>query len=89
MIYLINNMTAKEFNKKYEVYLETGHYGMSFNDDEIMEYLDTKFQEFIKIPGFLYTQIKIKFGMTRFYCSPNTIDSYEVEKYIDNILNKK
>ena len=56
---------------------------------EVVEYLDERFQEFIKIPEFSYSQIKEKWGYSRFYCSPNTIDSREVETHIDNILNKK
>ena len=79
-------MNASEFNKKYKAYLEPRHYGMSWDDEKVIEYLDTKFQEFIKIPGFTYSQIKLKFGMARLYCSPNTIDSGEVERYIDKIL---
>ena len=43
-------MNASEFNKKYKAYLEPRHYGMSWDDEEVIEYLDTKFQEFIKYP---------------------------------------
>jgi hypothetical protein len=82
-------MTSTEFNKKYEAYLEPRHYGLAIDDAEVVEYLDERFQEFIKIPEFSYSQIKEKWGYSRFYCSPNTIDSREVETHIDNILNKK
>lgn len=82
-------MTSTEFNKKYEAYLEPRHYGLAIDDAEVVKYLDEKFQEFVKIPEFSYSQIKEKWGYSRFYCSPNTIDSHEVEQHIDNILNKK
>ena len=61
-------MNAEEFNKKYKTFLEEGHYGLDIHNEEFIEWLDTKFQEFILIPEFKYTQIKSKFGMGRFYC---------------------
>jgi hypothetical protein len=61
-------MTTGQFNEKYKDYLEKGHYGLDFNNKEFISWLDNKFQEFIKQPGFNYSQIKVKFGMGRFYC---------------------
>ena len=80
-------MTSSDFNKKYEAYLEKGHYGLSFDDEKVTEYLDEKFQEFIKVPGFSYSQIKLKFGMARFYCTPNTVPTSEVEDKINELIN--
>ena len=60
-------MTAEEFNRKYEQYLEKGHYGLDIHDSEFINWLDGKFQEFIKQPNFNFSQIKTKFGFGRFY----------------------
>lgn len=79
-------MTTAEFNKKYENYLEEGHYGLDIGNPEFIEWLDGKFQEFIKKPGFKYTQIKAKFGMGRFYCEGLTDEEErEVEDKITNL----
>lgn len=80
-------MTAIEFNKKYEAYLEDRHYGLAIDDEAVINYLDSKFQEFIKVPGFSYSQIKIKFGMARVYCQPTSIPTNELEAEIEKILN--
>ena len=81
------HMSVTGFNEKYRQYLEEGHYGLAISDPDIITYLDEKFQELIKIPGFSYSQIKVKFGMARFYCEPHEIDTYEIEKEIDKRLN--
>lgn len=60
-------MTTNEFNEKYGEYLEEGHYGLDVTIPTVIEYLDEVFQGLIKIPGFKYTQIKLKFNMCRFY----------------------
>lgn len=68
-------MTADEFNIKYKDYLEEGHYGLAIGDPAVVvEYLDSKFKEYIKIPGFQYSQIKTKFNFICFY---STLDSAE------------
>jgi hypothetical protein len=79
-------MAATEFNKKYKAYLEEGHYGLAIDDEAVINYLDGKFQEFIKIPGFSYSQIKLKFGMARVYCQPTNIPTNELEAEIEKIL---
>ena len=61
----IVDMKAEEFNIKYKDYLEEGHYGLAFNDPGVMIFLDDIFQDLIKIPGFKYSQIKLKFGKCR------------------------
>lgn len=77
-------MTATEFNNKYDKYLEKGHYGLSHTlTKEGMEFLDNKFQEFIKNEEFSYMQIKLKFGMGRFYCRGiNNENVKEIEDYL-------
>lgn len=91
--------TIEEFNIKYKDYLETNHYGLDIGDIVIIEYLDTQFKDLIKIPGFQYSQIKLKFNSCRFYNNLHEIlptigseISNKIEKYISNyflILDKK
>ena len=45
-------MTQEEFDRKYKDFLEEGHYGLAVDDEEFISWLDVKFQEFIKQPGF-------------------------------------
>lgn len=68
-------MTAKEFNEKYKDYIEEGFedQGLSFDEPVVTDYLDKLFTDLIKIPGFQYSQIKLKFGMCRFYTNLRTI----------------
>lgn len=61
-------MLNSEFNEKYRQYLETGHYGMALGNSDMIEYMDKEFQKLIKIPGFMYSQIKFKFNWYCFYC---------------------
>ena len=75
-----NRMTVKDFNEKYKDYLEEGHYGLDVSDPLFIVWLDEKFQEFIKKPGFSYSQIKFKFKFGRFYCEGLTAEEIsEVE----------
>ena len=61
-------MTSFEFNKKYESYLEEGHYGLAINIPSVVEFLDEIFSKvLIHLPDFKYSQIKLKFNMCRFY----------------------
>ena len=69
----MDTMTSEEFNEKYKDYLEERHYGLDINIPEIIEYLDDVFQDLIKIPGFKYSQIKIKYVDSRVYTNLNTI----------------
>lgn len=76
-------MTTEQFNEKYKNFLEEGHYGLAVGDAEFIEWLDAKFQEFIKQPGFAYSQIKFKFGTGRFYCEGLSVEQVkEVERKI-------
>jgi len=79
-------MTVDEFNEKYKDYLEKGHYGLAIDHQKVIEYLDKKFEEFIKVPDFKYYQIKIKFGFSRFYADLDVENLNKVEDEIDNIL---
>ena len=80
-------MNAAQFNKKYTNYLEEGHYGLDVHDPEFIKWLDRKFEEFIKVPGFGYSQIKTKFNIGRFYCKGLTSnDVNEVETKITDLF---
>ena len=80
-------MTHEEFNEKYKNYLEKGHYGIDVGNSDFIEWLDKKFEDFIKKPGFSYSQIKSKFGMGRFYCEGLTREEIaEVEYRISKLI---
>lgn len=76
-------MTSTEFNQKYEKYLEEDHYGLGFDIPEFTEWIDKKFEDFIKEPTFTYSQIKAKFGHGRFYCYG--ISDEEIQEVEDKI----
>ena len=79
-------MIVNEFNEKYKDYLEEGHYGLDVHDKDFIEWLDKKFEEFIKEPLFKYSQIKEKFWMGRFYCDGlSEIQVKEVENKIEEL----
>ena len=86
-------MTVEDFNEKYKDYLEEGYYGLTLNDSRAIKYLDETFQDLIKIPGFKFSQIKGKFGTSRFYTNlyqvigkPGLIINYEIEKTLNIFL---
>lgn len=78
-------MTAGEFNLKYKDYIEIGFDGLQLEAPTLADWLDIKFQNFITIKGFKFSQIKAKFGYGRFYCQGITDDEVrEIEEYITN-----
>lgn len=77
---------SDDFNEKYKEYLEEGHYGLDINILSVIDYLDEKFKELILVPGFKYSQIKLKFNSARFYCMPNSVDSDSIERKIDELV---
>ena len=82
-------MTSEEFNQKYKDFLEEDHYGLAIDNDDFINWLDDKFQKFIKKPNFNYSQIKAKFGMGRFYCEGLTSEEViEVENKITELCKK-
>ena len=60
-------LTTNEFNEKYKDYLDDGHYGLDISIPSVVSYLDEIFEGMVKIPGFKYSQVKLKFNMCRFY----------------------
>jgi len=81
-------MTVKEFNEKYEKYLSKGHYGLAINDQKVIEFLDREFKELMKVEGFSYSQIKMKFNSARVYCEPRTVDTFRLENEIEKLLTE-
>ena len=86
-------MTSEEFNEKYKDYLEEGHYGLALEEKSVIKYLDDVFKDLIKIPGFKYSQIKEKFGSSRFYTNlyeligkPGFIISNEIESNLNLLI---
>ena len=87
----IKYMTTHEFNKKYKDYLEEGHYGLDINIPSVIEYLDSTFDKgLVTIPGFKYSQIKLKFNMSRFYFDTDMPKSLEtiISNGIEEKINK-
>lgn len=82
-------MTTTKFNEEYNAFLEEGHYGLAISDPEFIDWLNTKFQEFIGREDFSYSQIKSKFGMGRFYCTGLTPEEVnEVEEKITELYKR-
>ena len=78
------------FNKKYKDYITEGHYGCDLYKYDVLQYLDKEFQELIKIPNFKYQQIKLKFGMGRFYCDNVPFEKVrEIENKITELYGNK
>jgi hypothetical protein len=81
-------MTVTEFNEKYKDYLEERHYGLDINIPSVIEYLDSIFDNgLVNLPGFKYSQIKLKFNMARFYFDTNISNS--LENIISNGIEEK
>lgn len=82
-------MTQKEFNEKYEKYIDPGFYALGFNITEVTNYLDDCFDKFINQYDFKIKQIKIKFDYCCIYCDgiPKEIIT-EMENKV-NEINKR
>ena len=82
-------MKADQCNEKYKAYLERGFGGLEFDIPEVTDMLDKEFTELVKKPGFRYSQIKLKFGMARFYFEYDDFyedEEYRIEKEIDRLI---
>lgn len=85
--------TTKEFNSKYDYYLEEGHYGIDISEPSVLTYVDQIFNDLVHIPGFKYQQIKTKYGLARVYTNLDDllpfvgrIINQEIEEKINFIL---
>ena len=75
--------TAREFNEKYKDYLGERHYGLAIDDEVVVNYCDKRFQDFVKVPGFKYYQIKRKFNYVCFYC--DGLDNETIKEFESHI----
>ena len=76
--------TNQEFNDKYKEYIDGDHYGMAIGVPAVLSYVDTVFQDLIKIEGFKYQQIKTKFGLARVYTNLD-----ELLPFVGRIINQE
>lgn len=89
-------MTAQEFNTKYKQYIPEGWYGLEFDLPKVTEYLNSVIEDGLCIiPGFEIHQIKLKFGMARFYFTTNIKDKhlegaleFHIEEKINEIIKR-
>jgi len=82
-------MTAIEFNLKYEDFLEDRFYGLDIDIPEVTKFLDEIFEDLIRMQGFSFAQIKLKFGTARFYADVSTTLMLLIEQKIDDIIKNK
>ena len=76
--------TTKEFNDKYDYYLEEGHYGIDINEPSVLMYVDQIFNDLVRIPGFKYEQIKTKYGLAKVYTNLE-----ELLPFVGRIINQE
>ena len=89
-------MTSSEFNIKYKQYIPEGWYGLDIHILEVVDYLDSIMEEgLVNLPGFELHQIKLKFGMARFYFQTSmenkkleAIIEFGIEEEINNIIKR-
>ncbi len=89
-------MTQKEFNTKYKQYIPDGWYGLEFDIPEVTEWLDSIMENgLLNLPDFELHQIKLKFGMCRFYFDTSmgnkkleAIIQFGIEDEINNIIKR-
>ena len=76
--------TNKEFNDKYNAYLEDQHGGMQIQVPSVLSYIDQIFNDLTEIPGFQYQQIKTKYGLARVYTNLE-----ELLPFVGRIINQE
>jgi hypothetical protein len=89
-------MTQQEFNTKYKQYIPEGWGGLEFDIPEVTDYLDSIMDYgLVNLPDFKLHQIKLKFGMNRFYFETSmenkkleAIIEFGIEQQVNNILMK-
>lgn len=81
-------MTTKEFNEKWNEYLEDGFYGLAIGNENVINYLDKEFAKEIKNnTSFKYSQIKMKFNTCRVYANSEKTSMWEEE--IERLIKVK
>jgi hypothetical protein len=88
-------MTANQFNEKYKAFIPEGWGGLEFDIPEVTDMLDVAMDGLVKIPKFELHQIKLKFGMVRFYSNINELSSrsgstvqHEIESEINHLVKQ-
>ena len=89
-------MTQQEFNTKYKQCIPEGWGGLEFDIPEVTDYLDSIMEVgLVNLPDFKLHQIKLKFGMCRFYFETSienkkleAIIEFGIEQQVNNILMK-
>jgi len=76
--------TNKEFNDKYDAYLEKDHGGMQIQVPAVLSYIDQIFNDLTEIPGFQYQQIKTKFGLARVHTNLE-----EIMPFVGRVINQE
>ena len=85
-------MTQKEFNEKYKQYIPEGWGGLEFDITEVTDFINSIMEDGLtNLPGFELHQIKLKFGMCRFYFETlmeNKKLEFIIEMGIEQEVNK-
>jgi hypothetical protein len=89
-------MTQLEFNTKYKQYIPNGWGGLEFDIPQVTDFLDSIMERgMVNLPDFQLHQIKLKFGMCRFYFQTSienkkleSIIEFGIEQQVNNILMK-
>lgn len=80
-------MTIDDFNNKWSDYLGDGHYGMDINIPSVISFLDSEFENEIKVnSSFKFFQIKLKFEMCTIYAESAKTNFWqdEINKMLGN-----
>lgn len=80
-------MTLQEFNTKWEEFIEFDHNGLQIDDQDVINFLDEKFQHFSQDPDFLCYSIFLKDGNPKYY-GTDDVNPIELEQAIRAILEK-
>jgi hypothetical protein len=76
--------TNKEFNDKYDAYLEKDHGGMQIQVPAVLTYVDQIFNNLTEIPGFKYQQVKTKYGLARVYTNLE-----DIMPFVGRVINQE
>lgn len=83
--------TEESFNEKYSKFLEEGFedQGLEIDNPLVVIVLDALFNVFCQYPGFKFSQIKWKFGMSRVYTSLPSMYNFLMESIINALIEKE
>lgn len=83
-----NTLSNQEFEEKYKNYIEPGFSGLEIDSQTARDIVDMYFNELIKIPGFQFSQIKMKFNTARVYTNLSTLIGPNVARAIEGKIEK-